>query len=327
MAVRRAEFPLDSRAVDIANKKLWEKFPELQGRQLTPDDEKKYRSYWMDQYEAAGGKVSGSPALSPKKTKEECPPKKNPNCGRSAADYKKIAEDKIAPAGADTLARNKAITKAYAEMYKSDPSTFKWAGMAAFASCEVGKGMKQAQDAPGWQRKAGAIFGAPPEDVQKALKTGNNLVYGDIYWQHLAYQQCGIADIEKAYEDGEIPPLVLEAWRDIDEGKKTGNQDKIWEGNRKLLRYEQQTVLQQGVYDNNPKMWKTLSGSLVSTFVQKIESPLPGDPNSFQDFVKGGNIGNFNDRWKWIDQSMLPKWKEMDRDPADALNKLSPCIQ
>ena len=57
MAYRRAERPLDPNAVATANQQLWSQFPELKGRQLTPDDDVKYRSYWMDQYEKAGGTI------------------------------------------------------------------------------------------------------------------------------------------------------------------------------------------------------------------------------------------------------------------------------
>ena len=73
MAYGRAERPLDPNAVAIANQQLWSQFPELKGRQLTPDDDEKYRSYWMDQYEKAGGTVQKPKPLPPKAPTQPCP--------------------------------------------------------------------------------------------------------------------------------------------------------------------------------------------------------------------------------------------------------------
>jgi hypothetical protein len=75
MAYRRAERPLDPNAVATANQQLWSQFPELKGRQLTPDDDVKYRSYWMDQYEKAGGTIQKPKPLPPKTPTQPCVPK------------------------------------------------------------------------------------------------------------------------------------------------------------------------------------------------------------------------------------------------------------
>src|SRR5215469_5172877 len=72
MTYRRAERPLDPNAVATANQQLWSQFPELKGRQLTPDDDVKYRSYWMDQYEQAGGAIQKPKPLPPKTPTQPC---------------------------------------------------------------------------------------------------------------------------------------------------------------------------------------------------------------------------------------------------------------
>lgn len=274
--------------------------------------------------EAPDASVDGSPMPCPAASPQTAP---KPGCGKSAEEYQKQAQDQIAKAGPDMLARNKAITQAYADMYKSDPSTYKWAGMAAFASCEVGKGMKEAQDAEsGWKSYAGKFTGVDAKKLEKALQTGNNAVYNDIYWEHLAYQSCGIAELEKAYNEGKINDKVITAWRKIDAGKTAGDPAAIWDGNGKLLEYEQRTVLQDAVYDQDRAIWKNISTAPVKWY-QKIESPIPGDKQSFQKYVDGGDIGNFDDRWKWISKSMLPAWQKLDQNPSDALNKLAPCTK
>ncbi len=60
--------------------------------------------------------------------------------------YQKEAEEIVAPGGvliADPIARNRAINAAYARLWLADPR-FQWAGLAAFASKQVGCGMLHA---------------------------------------------------------------------------------------------------------------------------------------------------------------------------------------
>ncbi|CAD6512761.1 hypothetical protein LMG27952_00627 [Paraburkholderia hiiakae] len=63
-------------------------------------------------------------------------------------EYQKEAEDIVAPGGtliADPKIRNRAINAAYAKLWLSDPR-FQWAGLAAFASKQVGCGLLHAAD-------------------------------------------------------------------------------------------------------------------------------------------------------------------------------------
>jgi hypothetical protein len=85
--------------------------------------------------------------------------------------------------------------------------------MAAFASCEVGKGIQQAKDAQssGFKLLGATISRVKLQKLEKMLKAGNEAVYDDIAWQHLAYQMCGLAEIQKAYDDGQITDDVLQA--------------------------------------------------------------------------------------------------------------------
>jgi len=72
----RAQLPLDHEAVTTANGKLWQRFPELEGRQLTPNDDPKYRNAWIDEYKKAGGAIQESVPSRPGTVVAECPPKK-----------------------------------------------------------------------------------------------------------------------------------------------------------------------------------------------------------------------------------------------------------
>lgn len=218
----------------------------------------------------------------------------------------------------DPYAQNAAVTRAYAEMYFLDPDIFKWAGMAAFASDVVGDGMRQAEGARQY------VWAVPPNvsftKLAQALYLGNALVYDDIYWQHIAYEHGGLEAIEQAWDEGAISREVYDGWHRIDEGRRTGDEDLIWEGNRDLLFYEQRYVLQEGVYDHARSEFTWLSSQLVG-IIAPLESPIPGDDSTFQDI--GGDLGVFDDRWTWIDGWILPAWREHEGDIQDQLREFT----
>lgn len=246
----------------------------------------------------------------------------------TAEEYRDLAADYVVsllPPGRETsiYARNEAVTRAYAELYFLDPGTYKWAGMAAFASDLVGDGIRQAEAA----RQAGIPIIPGVTDfsftrVSGALQDGNRLVYLDIVWQHLAYEHGGIDAIRDAWEDRELDISLYQAWRMIDQGRSEGDEALVWEGNRRLLVYEQRITLQEGVYDRYPREFERLSGGLVN-FVSPITSPIPGDDVTFWDHG-GRDIGDFDQRWAWIEESILPAWQRLEPDLQGELQELIP---
>ncbi|HEU5101065.1 MAG TPA: hypothetical protein VFU22_18700 [Roseiflexaceae bacterium] len=217
---------------------------------------------------------------------------------------------------ASVLKRNEYVTAAYSEMYLRNPAVYKWAGMAALTSAAVGRGMymihylKRSR-----MNMMVGLFGREVASVSVMLGAGNLAVFEDIYWQHLAYERTGIAELERIAQAGGLDPRVLRAWRQIETGRRSGNQALIWEGNRGLLHYEQQQVLQPAVYDDDPQLWKVLSGWIMS--------PIPGHVETIEAFAPGANIGIFEDRWAWIEQRMLPRWKALaDGQPGRVERRL-----
>jgi hypothetical protein len=224
---------------------------------------------------------------------------------------------------ADIFALNRRITAAYARMYLRDPSTFRWAGMAAYASAMVGEGLRQAQlvreGVGGPVFAAGEIATGAPTGTQmmSALGAGNIGVYRDIYWQHLAYSRGGIAELERVFRTQEIrfPQRALDAWRLIDRGHalvaqgnaRQGN-DLVWQGNEALLRFEQEETLQHGVYDLHREAfrWSSSWPNMLP-----LRSPVPGDTADFGTIVPGGDLGEFTQRWRWIHDSMLPTYRHL----------------
>src|SRR5215204_6204790 len=206
----------------------------------------------------------------------------------------KLAQDEIGSDDPSNIVyRNVLITTAYFKLYQKKPKIFKWAGLAALASKKVGDGMMLAE--------IPNVIPLTPGAVTRILAQGNILVYNDIYWQHLAYLEGKITEIERLGSLGELAPFVVEAWIKIDQGK-------IWEGNRDLLFYEQK-FLQRQVYDPYRGMWARISSGLISS-LQEVDSPVPGGM-SLQSWLKGhypgyvADIGDFEQRWMWIEKNML----------------------
>jgi hypothetical protein len=180
--------------------------------------------------------------------------------------------------------RNAAITAQYAAWYLQKPELFKWAGMAAFASRQVGVALafsemihepdqlviqEEGQDesfsfdpgrlfrsalnnffsVPSFLLSVGAqqLFLADLDEIRR----GNNDIFSDIAWAHAAYLELGIGEIEKNCV-GEKDEYMLTGFRMIDEGlrmlEQRGNQEEarrmIWDGNVLLLRHEQLNTLQ-----------------------------------------------------------------------------------
>src|SRR6185503_8474929 len=112
----------------------------------------------------------------------------------------------------DPIQRNNHINAAYAKMYLSEPETYKWAGMAAMASDKAGTGMLQsymlelaAESKP--VEKLGHLASAPDgAEVRRLLAKGNAGIFNDMYWQHLAFQQGGVEELERGAKEGSVTP-------------------------------------------------------------------------------------------------------------------------
>jgi hypothetical protein len=201
-------------------------------------------------------------------------------------------------------------------MYLRNPAVYKWAGMAALTSAAVGRGMYMIHYLK--QSRMGlmlGLLGREVANVSAMLGAGNLAVFEDIYWQHLAYERAGIGELERIYRAGALDRRVMQAWQQIEAGRRAGDQALIWQGNRGLLHYEQQQVLQPAVYDGDRELWKALSGWILS--------PIPGHVETIEAFAPDANIGIFDDRWAWIEQRMLPRWKMLaDQQPGRVERRL-----
>ena len=136
--------------------------------------------------------------------------------------------------------------------------------------------------------------------LERALVKMNKEIFEDLGWVHEAYQTGGIEEIRRLAAAGEIDAEVLRAFEDIHQGTAEGNEELVNQGNTRLLRREQQQILKEG-YAFLAKM----GIGVVMGWLTK--SPIPGG-KSFHEVVPIGDLTNFDQRWYWIENDMLPAW-------------------
>ena len=49
--------------------------------------------------------------------------------------------------------------------------------------------------------------------------------------------------------------------------------------------------------------------------------PIPTLVETFRDCHADGNIGVFEERWRWIERRMLPRWKRLSERHADRVDR------
>jgi len=218
--------------------------------------------------------------------------------------------------------RNRQITRDYATLYLRNPRLFKWAGMAAFVSNQVGLILMQDNTAfeQFAQHVPRALTVPNLRDLKIALARGNQDIYQDLYWQHVEFLNGGISAIRVAANQGRINQLQLDGWEKIHLGDVTYNGDLIWEGNKLLLENEQKVVLQP-IFDEYASEIDELDtfgyqlhhapGRRAAQLTGLVPGTKPAIPRTpfFRDAVPGGKLSNSSDRWNWIENSMLPAFE------------------
>jgi hypothetical protein len=253
--------------------------------------------------------------------------------------WEKIAYSKIAPAYKITskvkmpLVRNKLINRAYVELYESDPATFKWAGLAVFASHSIGVKLELLRTVSIASKAAlVASFGtalsawylnSQLDYLYKAVSLGNKMIFTDIYWQHLAYRDGGIEELERIHQQGDLSTDLLRAWQLLDQGKKAQDEEIIWKANIDLLYHEQHNVVHPILYggEKNTALWKKISKA-DDILDALMTSPVPFETKLFRDCVPNGNLANFTERWKWCTESIMPRWREFETSEPQTVKLL-----
>lgn len=197
------------------------------------------------------------------------------------------AEAWIAPNGkliADPVARNRRINQAYAQLWQAD-HRFQWAGLAAFASKQVGCGLLHAAenvrksqeeitanahrpDITGSADIAAmntmpAVIGASSAYMYQQLALGNTTLFLDIYPLHRFYMLRGLDHLSKCLKvRGSIEHQVLwpvgqtklrfgSVHNEIIEAFELISKGQIAESVKKMAYHEQINILQAALYDDS----------------------------------------------------------------------------
>ena len=169
---------------------------------------------------------------------------------RSKDEWKREVESGLPPQER-FVERNRAITSHYARLYLANRGLFKWAGMAAFASNQVGMALAlselmhmprrtldggEARNGGDLLQGVGDFFGDVLRmaaflplsaldfaaknmllDDLEEVRAGNNNIYNDIAWAHAAYLEGGLAEVEANIGEAERQ-YMLSGFALIDEG-------------------------------------------------------------------------------------------------------------
>lgn len=268
---------------------------------------------------------------------------------RSKEEWIRELESRLPPRER-IVERNIAITAQYAAWYLQKPELFKWSGMAAFASRQVGIALafSELMHAPeqiviqdtapdeGFSFDPGRMFRSAlstllsvPSFMHSAaarqlfladldeIRRGNNSIYADISWAHAAYLEGGIDEIGKNCGDQE-GEYMLQGFRMIDEGSRLLDRGEhkveagrmIREGNVLLLRHEQINTLQP-VFDSISQQ-----GRIVISFGSELDfsGAVENEKASFSSF--SGYFETLTGMKSVTDRGNRWQWIEKDVLPA-----------
>ena len=241
--------------------------------------------------------------------------------------------------------RNMEISSRYAWIYKLQPACFKWAAMAAIASHHVRLALfplRLDTDRTGYvdiPHSLGRRKVLLTEDVN-TIRATNNAIFNDIFWVHLAYvtAEDGIERLRALLRTEHHYAPVLSGFEAIDQGRRVlegatvsaGARrtavDLIWAGNLQLLEHEQRELVQPN-FDRLSCAFATLVsiGSASSFEVRRVRQELAYFTSFYLYSLTRGiphalraqawpRITRFDDRWRWLVTSVVPRFRRFDAD-------------
>lgn len=252
------------------------------------------------------------------------------------------------PPECDVIQRNRTITTYYAQLYRSRPVLFKWAGMAAFASYHIGEKLQMWD----WETEEIRTFSETCEKKNKSLEDDfqviriiNNKIFLEIGSALLAFSQLDYETFRNQLVERKKDDLILNAFEKLNDARsklKNGTpesevSDLIWEANVEILWHEQSRVVQP-LFD---KLSTLFSGtmSLIASFDYTVNHKKTNwQLNSrfilfmlfrgLRMILRDGlpDVTNLEHRWRWISSDLLRKWKIAERRKkhlAEEINTLS----
>ena len=241
--------------------------------------------------------------------------------------------------------RNIEISSRYAWLYKFLPECFKWAGMAAFASHHVRLALfpfRLDTDRTGYvdiPRSLARQKALLLTDVNTIRET-NNAIFDDIFWAHLAYGtgEDGIECLRALLASEPHYAAVLSGFEAIDRGRRVledstssaearrAAEDLIWMGNVQLLEHEQRALVQPNLDRLSCAFARLFSiGSALTFEVRGVREEASYFTSFYLYSMTRGvrqalhaqtwpRITRYDDRWRWIETSIVPRFRRFDAD-------------
>ena len=162
-------------------------------------------------------------------------------------------------------------------------------------------------------------------------------IFDDMAWRHAAYSLGGVELMRELHRDGELDLRELQPFEDI----ASGLPQRVREGNAALLRREQHDIIQND-YDAMRDHHGPVGEAFTRLLTWTAENPIEGGDSYRHDFhhnprvpipipgplgffvhptvpipldVPTGNVADFEDRWRWIEEDMLPAYLRGLEDP------------
>jgi uncharacterized Zn-binding protein involved in type VI secretion len=202
-------------------------------------------------------------------------------CEKLWKALEKEAHDMIAPVDHDDRLRNKVISGAYADLCLKEPM-FQWAGLAAYASKQVGCAMDHCdsiarsapQKIPGAAPPGARGVGPAAEFLKQVLGAGNRELFLDIYPMHRFFQLHGFAKMKQCASERRppLPAQAMDGFKALDDYKKTGDPKYLRQSVRSLALHEQINILQKRIYVD-----KRVQALLRANEVEQLPGTLPAD--------------------------------------------------
>ena len=241
--------------------------------------------------------------------------------------------------------RNVEISLRYVWIYRQQPACFKWAAMAAIASHHIRLALVPLRldtDRAGYvdiPRSLGRRRMLMTGDVN-TIRATNNAIFDDIFWVHLAYLTAddGIGRLRTLLRADRHYATILSGFEAIDQGRRVledatssaaarqAADDLIWAGNLQLLEHEQRAVVQPNFDRLSCAFARIVSIGAVTRFeVRGVRHEIAYSTSFYLNSLTSGlprvlrargwpRITRFDDRWRWLETSVVPRFRRFDAD-------------
>src|SRR4051794_302666 len=191
---------------------------------------------------------------------------------------------------------------------------------------------------------AGHLGNEELEWYEHTFLTMQKKIYDDLAWKHAAYSLGGIGLLREisGRDPSSLSAIELGSWEDI----ASGDPGRVQSGNADLPYREQHDIIQR--YYDDMRGHHGVEGDLFTyTTTAMAQNPIPGGHSYTHDYplhagfdvptpqvpltgwppqphvdvtlpLPDGNISNFDDRWRWIQNDMLPAYRDLLAQPGHA---------